>query len=112
MVLRTLTLSQWEKGRTCYLHAAVLKSASGKALPPGLAKKAARGGALPPGWQKKIARGEVLPPAVYAQAQPLPEVVIRKLPPPLAGTLLVTIDGKLVRLLEATRTIIDVFELQ
>jgi hypothetical protein len=88
------------------------KSASGKALPPGLAKKAARGGALPPGWQKKIARGEVLPPAVYAQAQPLPEVVIRKLPPPPAGTILVTIDGKLVRLLEATHTILDVFELQ
>jgi hypothetical protein len=88
------------------------KPASGKALPPGLAKKAARGGALPPGWQKKIARGEVLPPAVYAQVQPLPEVVIRKLPPPPAGTILVTIDGKLVRLLEATHTILDVSELQ
>ena len=86
------------------------KPASGKALPPGLAKKAARGGALPPGWQKKIARGEVLPPAVYAQAQPLPEVVIRKLPTPPAGTLMVTIDGKLIRLLEATHTILDVFE--
>ena len=88
------------------------KPASGKALPPGLAKKAARGGALPSGWQKKIARGEVLQPAVYAQAQPLPKVVIRKLPPPPVGTILVTIDGKLVRLLEATRTILDVFGLQ
>jgi hypothetical protein len=88
------------------------KPVSGKALPSGLAKKAARSGALPPEWQKKIARGEVLPPAVYAQAQPLPEVVIRKLPPPPAGTVLVTIDGKLVRLLEATRMILDVFELQ
>jgi hypothetical protein len=88
------------------------KSASGKALPPGLAKKVARGGALPPGWQQKIARGEVLPPAVYAQAQPLPEVVIRKLPPSPAGTVLVTIDGKLLRLLEATHTILDVFELK
>jgi hypothetical protein len=87
------------------------KSASGKAL-PGSAKKAARGGALPPGWQKNVARGEVLPPAVYAQAQPLPAVVLRKLPPPPAGTVLVTIDGKLVRLLEATHTILDVFELQ
>src|SRR5262245_3792498 len=87
------------------------KSASGKAL-PGSAKKATRGGALPPGWQKNVARGEVLPPAVYAQAQPLPAVVLRKLPPPPAGTVLVTIDGKLVRLLEATHTILDVFELQ
>ena len=88
------------------------KPASGKALPPGLAKKAARGAALPPGWQKKIARGEVLPPAVYAQAQPLPESIIRKLPPPPAGTILVILDDKLVRLLETTHTILDVFALQ
>jgi hypothetical protein len=67
---------------------------------------------LPTGWQKKIARGEVLPPTVYAQAQPLPEVVIRKLPPPPAGTILVTLDGKVVRLVEGTRTIVDVFELK
>ena len=86
------------------------KPASGKPLPPGFAKKVARGGALPPGWQQKITRGEVLPPAVYAQAQPLPEVIIRKLPPAPAGTVLVTIDGKLLRLLEATHTILDVFE--
>ena len=67
---------------------------------------------LPPGWQEKIARGEVLPQTVYAQAQPLPEVVIRTLPPPPAGTILVTLDGKVVRLLEGTRTIVDVFELK
>jgi hypothetical protein len=65
-----------------------------------------------PDGRKKIARGEVLPQTVYAQAQPLPEVVIRKLPPPPAGTILVTLDGKVLRLLEATRTIVDVFELK
>ena len=74
--------------------------------------KAARGAKLSPGWQKKIARGEVLPQTVYAQAQPLPEVVIRTLPPPPAGTMLVTLDGKVLRLLESTRTIVDVFELK
>jgi hypothetical protein len=88
------------------------KSSPDKALPPGRAQKAARQEKLPPGWQKKIARGAVLPPAVYAQAQPLPEVVIRKLPPPPAGTILVLLDGKVLRLLEATRTIVDVFELK
>jgi len=77
----------------------------GKDLPPGLAKKVARGGQLPPGWQKKVARGEVLPPTVYTQ------VVIRKLPPPPAGTILITLDGKLIRLMEATRTILDVLTL-
>jgi hypothetical protein len=88
------------------------KSGPDKALPPGLTKKVARSEKLPTGWQKKITRGEVLPPTVYAQAQPLPEVVIRKLPPPPAGTILVTLDGKVVRLLEGTRTIVDVFELK
>ena len=75
-------------------------------------KQAARGAKLPPGWQKKIARGEILPETVYAQAQPLPEVVIRKLPPPPAGTILVILDDKVLRLLEATRTIVDVLELK
>jgi hypothetical protein len=88
------------------------KSMANKALPPGLAKKGAPATKLPPGWQKKITRGEVVPQTVYAQAQPLPEVVIRKLPPPPAGTILVMLDGKLVRLVEATRTIVDVFELK
>ena len=88
------------------------KSASGKTLPPGLTKKAARGDKLPPGWQKKIARGEVLPQTVYAQAQPLPDIIIRKLPPPPAGTMLVLIEGKLVRLLEGNHTILDVVELK
>ena len=76
------------------------------------ARKVTRGAKLPPGWQKKIVRGEVLPETVYRQAQPLPEVVIRQLPPPPAGTILVTLDGKVLRLLEATRTIVDVFELK
>ena len=76
------------------------------------AKQAARGAKLPPGWQKKIARDEILPETVYRQAQPLPEVVIRKLPPPPAGTILVILDDKVLRLLEATRTIVDVFELK
>jgi len=75
-------------------------------------KKAARGVKLPPGWQKKIARGEILPETVYRQAQPLPEVVIRTLPPPPAGTTLVILDDKVLRLLEATRTVVDVFEIK
>ena len=75
-------------------------------------KKAVRDAKLPPDWQKKIARGEILPETVYKQAQPLPEVVIRTLPPPPAGTTLVILDDKVLRLLEATRTIVDVFELK
>ena len=88
------------------------KSAPDKKPPAGAAKKAAPDAKLPPGWQKKIVRGELLPAVVYAQAQPLPDVVIRKLPPAPVGTILVTLDDKLVRLLEAPRLIVDVFELK
>ncbi len=82
-----------------------------KKLPPGLKKKLDRGGQLPPGWQKKVARGEVMPLDVYYQSRPLPKEIIGILPPPPPGTVIVTLEGKVVRLLEATRTIVDVFDL-
>ena len=82
-----------------------------KNLPPGLKKKLERGGELPPGWQKKVARGEVMSDEVYYQSRPLSKEVIKLLPPPPPGTVVVVIQGKVVRLVEATRTIIDVFDL-
>jgi hypothetical protein len=85
-------------------------SKKGKALPPGLAKKVARGGSLPPGWQKKCVRGEIMPPEVYRQCHPLPQEVVVKLPPPPPGTILVTVHGKIVRLIKASHEILDVFD--
>jgi hypothetical protein len=82
-----------------------------KRLPPGLQKKAARGCDLPPGWQKKLGRGEVLDVTVYQQAERLPVELIRRLPPAPEGTVLIKVEGKVVRLYEATRTIIDVFDI-
>lgn len=82
-----------------------------KALPPGLQKKVARGGQLPPGWQKKVARGEVMSPDVYKHSEPLPRDILVKLPPQPSGTILVRVEGKIVRLAEATKTIIDVLDL-
>lgn len=82
-----------------------------KDLPPGLRRKMAKGGSLPPGWQKKVAAGEVMPIEVYKAATPLPPEIVLKLPPPPRGVIHVTIEGKVVRLLEATREIIDVFEI-
>lgn len=82
-----------------------------KKLPPGLRRKVARGGALPPGWQKKVARGEVMDPAVYEHCRPLPSELVRSLPPQPRGTVMVTVEGKAVRLMEATLTILDVFDL-
>ena len=81
-----------------------------KPLPPGLARKLARGGELPPGWQKKLAKGQIMPVEIYQQCQPLPREVVVQLPPPPPGTILAAIEGKVVRLLVATREILDVFE--
>ena len=82
-----------------------------KKLPPGLQKKLARGGTLPPGWQKKVARGEVLDDQIYAAAHPLPPDLVRMLPPPPSGVVTIIVEGKLVRLIEASRTILDVFNI-
>jgi hypothetical protein len=81
-----------------------------KSLPPGLARKVARGENLPPGWQKKLVRGETLPAEVYHECRPLPDEVIVRLPPPPTGTITVTIEGKIVRLMRATMEILDVFD--
>lgn len=83
-----------------------------KSLPPGLQKKLDRGGSLPPGWEKKFRKGEVLPLEVYRQCHPLPREVVAKLPPQPPGTVIITIGGKVARLLAATREILDVFEVQ
>lgn len=81
-----------------------------KGLPPGLAKKVARGGELPPGWEKKSVPGTIMPAEVYKVCHPLPKEVVVKLPVPPAGTILVTVDGKVVRLVKATLEILDVFD--
>jgi hypothetical protein len=86
------------------------KGHKGKSLPPGLAKKAARGESLPPGWEKKLVRGQPMPAEVYRQCQPLPVEVTERLPAPPRGTILVSIEGKVVRLAQATLEILDVFD--
>lgn len=80
-------------------------------LPPGLAKKARQGRPLPPGWQKKLRRGQPMDAVVLGHARPLPVTIIEQLPPQPEGTILVDVDGRIVRLYEATRTIIDILEL-
>ncbi len=84
---------------------------SHKELPPGLQKKVARGKTLPPGWQKKIAPGQSLDYQVYRQGESLPDVLLRRLPPPPIGSEILQVQNKIVRLNSATRTILDVFDL-
>ena len=82
-----------------------------KDLPPGLQKKVARGKALPPGWQKKVAPGQSLDYHVYRQGESLPDILLRRLPPPPTGSKILRIEDKIIRLNAATRTILDVFDL-
>lgn len=82
-----------------------------KSLPPGLAKKLARGGTLPPGWQMKVARGEVMDYEAYNNASTLPEELLRKLSSIPKGTVLLQVGNKIVKVIEASRKIVDLFEL-
>ena len=82
-----------------------------KTLPPGPQKKVARGGDLPPGWQKKIAKGEVLDVKVYQQATRLPVDLTKRLPSAPEDTELIKVKNKVIRLYDATRTTIDVFDM-
>ncbi len=82
-----------------------------KSLPPGLAKKLARGGTLPPGWQMKVARGEVMDYEVYNNASTLPDELLRKLSTIPEGTVLLQVGNKIVKVIEASRKIVDLFEL-
>ena len=75
-----------------------------KPLPQGLQMKLERGGSLPPGWQKKLVKGQVLEEPIYKQS----EVVI---PIDSEGMLTVRIEGKLIKIIEATREIIEIVDL-
>jgi len=74
-----------------------------KSLPPGLQKKLERGGELPPGWQKKLVVGEYLEDKVYRSGRVigwdggLDETTIE-------------VEGRVVRVIEATREIIDILK--
>ncbi|WP_415226042.1 hypothetical protein [Psychromonas sp.] len=77
------------------------KSDKEKTVPPGLQKKVARGGQLPPGWQKKLNVGETLEAEIYHSAH----IVV---PVDLQGIITVQIEDRVVRLIEASREIIEI----
>ena len=81
-----------------------------KKIPKGLQKKLDRGGSLPPGWKKKLQSGEVIDSLTYQSARPLPKEILLKLPKPPQGTIIVEIEGEIIRLLEASLTIVDILK--
>jgi hypothetical protein len=82
------------------------------ALPKGVQKKEARGGELPPGWQKRLRKGEVLEPSVVNHGTPVSDKVRVTLPLGKKGSVDITLDGKVIRLDEISRKVLDVFEVR
>lgn len=75
----------------------------GKSLPPGIEKKYERTGELPPGWEKKLAVGKRLDLDIYGHAR----VVV---PLDNDGLITVRIENKVVRLIQATREIVEILD--
>ena len=74
-----------------------------KKLPYGLQKKLEKGQSLPPGWQKKLIVGSRMDKEVYQQG----DIVV---PLDSRGLLTIRLEGKLVRLVKATREIVQILE--
>ncbi len=83
--------------------AAEAKPDNEKQLPHGLQKKLARSGELPPGWEKKLRLGEPLDNDIYNAAHivaPLDQ----------HGVITVEIEGRIIRLIQASREIIEILK--
>jgi hypothetical protein len=85
------------------------KGSNVRPLPAGLAKRASRKD-LPLGWDENLVQGAIMPPEVFRECYVLPNEILAHLPPPPTGTVLMSIDGRVVRLVRATREILDVFD--
>lgn len=94
------------------LYAAKPDHAKGNSLPPGLQKKVDRGGSLPPGWQRKLNKGSVLDKRVFDAASPVDDAVRVQLPAGPNGTIDLQVEGKIVRIYQATRIILDTFDIR
>lgn len=82
---------------------ALAKDNKGKSLPPGLQKKVDRGEALPPGWQKKLVVGETLDKKVYDHG----DIIFKDIE---NGLVTIKVEGKIVKLINNTREIVEILD--
>lgn len=82
---------------------AYAKNDKEKKLPPGLEKKVESGKSLPPGWQKKLAVGETLDEGVYKHGKIVATDSDK-------GLIMISAEGKLIKVIENTREIIEIME--
>ncbi len=71
-----------------------------KSLPPGLQKNTYQGKPLPPGWQKKLQVGDILDYDVYRQGQ----IILSD----DKGLVTVRVEGKLIKIIQNTREIVEI----
>lgn len=74
-----------------------------KKLPPGLQKRVESGKGLPPGWQRKLAVGEILDYEVYRRGRVIHSDRDE-------GLVTITVEGKLIRLIENTHEIVEILD--
>jgi NADH dehydrogenase FAD-containing subunit len=79
------------------------KNDKGKSLPPGLQMNQQRGKSLPPGWEKKLAVGDKLDKDVYDQGKVV--LVDDK-----KGLITISVEGKLIKLMQDTKEIVDILD--
>lgn len=61
--------------------------------------------------EKDCPGGEDLDAQIYEHSRPPPPELLKRLPPQAPGTIVITVEGKVVRLVKATLVILDVFDL-
>jgi hypothetical protein len=95
-----------------YVEGSAVVTPRGRAshrLPASLVGKTEEGVQLPPGWQKTVYRGAILPLPIFTQSQALPREITVRLPAQPPGTQLVAVQGYIVRIVEKTHEILDVY---
>lgn len=79
--------------------------------PPWLKEEAFTGGILPADWASRVQRLRVIPTDVYAGAMAIPPELLRRLPPQPAGTHLLEVGNRIVRIYNETRAVADYVQL-
>jgi hypothetical protein len=79
------------------------KQDKSKKLPPGLQMKADKGQALSSGWKKKLSKGSTLNKTVYDQGKIIVPIDDK-------GIVTIRVEDKMIRLMKATREIVDNFQ--
>jgi len=92
-------------------HQPVQKLQNLESLTTGMKTNVANVKTLPQGWQKNVIPGRCLDYHAYRQGKRLPDILLRRLPPPPDGSEILRIGNKVVMLNSAAHIVLDAFDL-